>query len=43
MGEGCKLSGVRLCKVHPAKDVDECASGFKLTLQPPEVWIPRLR
>lgn len=42
-GEGYKLSGVRLGKVHPARDVDECASGFKLALQPPAVWIPRLR
>lgn len=42
-GEGRKLSGVRLRKVHPAGDVDEYASGFKLALQPPVVWIPRLR
>lgn len=41
--EDCKLSGVRLRKVHPARDVDECASGFKLALQPPAVRIPRLR
>lgn len=41
--EGRKLSRVRLRKVHPARDVDECASGFKLALQPPAVWIPCLR
>lgn len=38
--EDCKQSGVKLRKVHPARDVDECASGFKLALQPPAVWIP---
>lgn len=41
-GESYKLSGVKLRKVHPAKDVDECASGFKLALQPPVVWNPHL-
>lgn len=38
----CKLSSARQRKVPPARDVDECASGFKLAQQPPAVWIPHL-